>query len=83
MSLHLIKKDNDSVKYTGSRYRRDYDNLKLYKKLKLISDVEELINLETKLTLIEELEKIKNKEKKDYDDFIKTLKLKRILKYGY
>lgn len=83
MSLYLIKKENKSLVYTGKRYRRDYDNLQLQIKLNLIREIEELINLEKKLTLIEELEIINIKQNKDYDDFIKSLKLKRLIKYGY
>ena len=83
MSLYLIKKENKSLVYTGKRYRRDYDNLQLQIKLNLIREIEELINLEKKLTLIEELEIINLKQNKDYDDFIKSLKLKRLIKYGY
>ena len=82
MSLYLVKKENKSLVYTGKRYRRDYDNLHLQIKLNLIRTVDELINLEKKLTLIEELDNIKIKQNKDYDDFIKALKLKRLLKYA-
>lgn len=82
MSLYLIKKEHKSLVYTGKRYRRDYDNLHLQIKLSLIRAVDELINLEKKLTLIEELEIINLKQNKDYDDFIKSLKLKRLIKYA-
>ena len=82
MSLCLIKKENKSLVYTGKRYRRDYDNLHLQMELNLIRDIEELIDLEKKITLMEELQSIKMKENKGLDDFIKALKLKRLLKYS-
>jgi len=82
MSLYLVKKENISLVYTGKIYRRDYDNLHLQMELNLIRDIEELIDLEKKITLMEELKSIKMKENKELGDFIKALKLKRLLKYA-
>jgi hypothetical protein len=88
MPLSLVVNDNTRVmKYTGKRYRRDYDELNSQKELysqkkDLLMNIEELIKIEKMLTLIEEKEN-KKKERLVYDKFLEALRLKRNLKYGY
>lgn len=79
MSLYLKKNhDSDSYNYVGKRYQKDYDILQSYKEIGL--KINELIELETNLTLLEELE---NKKNPAYSDFINALRLKRKIKFGY
>ena len=82
MSLYLVSNNENSkiYKYMGKRYRRDYDKLQLQKKFTLIMNIEELINLETKLTLLEE-EENKKIENLVYNKFIEALRLKMQSKY--
>ena len=80
ISLTLVKRDNISLIDAGKRYRRDYDKLQLQKKFTLIMNIEELINLETKLTLLEE-EENKKIENLVYNKFIDALRLKMQSKY--
>ena len=56
MSLYLKKNhDSDSYNYVGKRYQKDYDILQSYKEIELRLKINELIELETTLTLLEEL----------------------------
>jgi len=81
MSLYLKKNhDSDSYNYVGKRYQKDYDILQSYKEIELRLKINELIELETNLTLLEELE---NKKNPAYSDFINALRLKRKIKFGY
>jgi hypothetical protein len=84
MTLCLVASNNKACKCDGKRYRIDYDNLQEKKKLHILSAVEYLIERETNLTLLEEIEaieKIEKKKKEDllYSDFMKGLRLKMIL----
>jgi len=81
MSLYLKKNyDSDSYNFVGKRYQKDYDILQSYKEIELRLKINELIELETNLTLLEELE---NKKNPTYNDFINALRLKRKIKFGY
>ena len=81
MSLYLKKNhDSDSYNYVGKRYQKDYDILQSYKEIELRLKLNELIELETTLTLLEELE---NKKNPTYSDFINALRLKRKIKFDY
>ena len=80
MSLYLKKNpDSDSYNFVGKRYQKDYDILQSYKEIELRLKINELIELETNLTLLEELE---NKKNPTYSDFINALRLKRETKFG-
>ena len=81
MSLSLTLSRDKYCKYDGKRYRVDYDALQEEKRLLILKAVEDLIEVETNLTLLEEIEEIETTKKSDllYSDFLKVLRLKRII----
>ena len=85
MTLFLTVNKELLPKNTGKRYRQDYDNLRLKKKVAIIKNIEILIEIEKKLTLMDEIEIIEKNKKEDfiYDDFLEVLRLKGILRRVY
>ena len=84
MSLSLTLSHDKYCKYDGKRYRVDYDALQEEKRLLILKAVEDLIDVETNLTLLEEIaaiEAIAGTKKSDllYSDFLEVLRLKRII----
>jgi len=85
MTLFLTANKDVLHKLTGKRYRQDYDNLRLQTKVDIIKNIEILIEIEKKLTLMDEIEIIEKNKKEDfiYEDFLEVLRLKRILRRVY
>jgi len=85
MTLFLTANKDVLHKLTGKRYRQEYDNLRLQKKVDIIKNIEILIEIEKKLTLMDEIEIIEKNKKEDfiYEDFLEVLRLKRILRRVY
>ena len=85
MTLFLTANKDVLHKLTGKRYRQEYDNLRLQKKVDIIKNIEILIEIEKKLTLLDEIEIIEKNKKADfiYEDFLEVLRFKRILRRVY
>lgn len=85
MTLFLTANKDVLHKLTGKRYRQEYDNLRLQTKVDIIKNIEILIEIEKKLTLMDEIEIIEKNKKEDfiYEDFLEVLRLKRILRRVY
>jgi hypothetical protein len=85
MTLFLTANKDVLHKLTGKRYRQEYDNLRLQTKVDIIKNIEILIEIEKKLTLLDEIEIIEKNKKEDfiYEDFLEVLRLKRILRRVY
>ena len=85
MTLFLTANKDVLHKLTGKRYRQEYDNLRLQKKVDIIKNIEILIEIEKKLTLMDEIEIIEKNKKEAfiYEDFLEVLRLKRILRRVY